>query len=152
MSDQQEIQIKNTITEGKKIYGDYLRRIRDDEQFNKLGYQARYEYYMKMHIDFARQSPMVLRMIASYGMFNEKAISMYMKKCFNCPIKTDEDYCERQADFVKYNYMFNGKHKSQKELNEIWQQSKKSMMDEIKATNQEKKKISEQRSKNKESN
>lgn len=153
MSSDYEIKyIDNVIDEGKKIYSDYCKRVKNDEQFKSLSHQARYEYYMKMNIDFARQHPLILRHIASYGMFSAKAIKLYFQKCFRNNTNSDEEYCERQADFVKYNYMYSGKHVPQNKLNEIWAQTKKHMMDELEATAKEKKMIKEQREKNKNSN
>lgn len=145
-------QIEDAIREGKIIYSDYVKRMRGDAEFANLDYQAKYEYYMKIYIDYARQNPMILRMIASYGMFSEKAIRMYFKKCFNKPIKTDEDYCERQADFVKYNYMFCGKHIPAARLNIIWANTKKSMMEEVEFNKKETKETRDRRAKNKKEN
>jgi hypothetical protein len=153
MSSDYEVKyIEDVITEGAKIYADYRKRIESDEQFKSLSHQARYEYYMKMNIDFARQHPLILRHIASYGMFSKKAVKLYFQKCFRNNTQNDEEYCERQADFVKYNYMFSGKHMPQNKLNEIWTHTKKHMMDELAASKREKKMIKEQREKNKNSN
>lgn len=151
-SDSETKYIDDVIAEGRKIYNDYRERVKNDEQFKSLSHQARYEYYMKMNIDFARQHPLILRHIASYGMFSEKAIKLYFQKCFRNNTTSDEEYCERQADFVKYTYMYSGKHVPQNKLNEIWAHTKKHMMDELEATAKEKIMIKEQREKNKVSN
>ena len=151
-ADKQKEYIDNVISEGKKIFRDYKKRIKNDKEFQKLSHQARYEYYMKMHTDFARQQPLILRHIASFGMFNEKAVELYFKKCFSKQTESDEEYCERQADYVKFLYMYSGKHVPQNKLNEIWEHTKKHMMDELKASAKEKKMIKEQREKNKAAN
>jgi hypothetical protein len=140
------------IAEAGKIYADYIKREKSDKQFISLSPQARYEYYMKAHIDFARQYPMILRHIASYGMYSEKAIRLYMKKCFNKSTDTDEEYCERQADFVKYLYMYSGRHIEPGRLNEIWAHTKKHIMDELEASKKERDAIKARREKNKNAN
>jgi hypothetical protein len=140
------------VAEAGKIYADYVKRIKSDGQFISLSPQARYEYYMKVHIDFARQYPMILRHIASYGMHSEKAIRLYMKKCFSKSTDTDEEYCERQADFVKYLYMYSGRHIEPGRLNEIWAHTKKHIMNELEASKKERDIIKARREKNKDAN
>lgn len=90
--------------EGREIYGDYQRRLAEDEEFAALGPQDRYEFYMKSRYAFALANPIILRYIACFGMFSEKANWLYFKQCYQRPIKTDADYCERQADFIMYLY------------------------------------------------
>jgi hypothetical protein len=125
--------IDEAIREGAAIYRDHQRRCRDDEVFKALGHQAKYEYYMKSNIDFARQYPIILRHIASFGMFHPKAVSMYIKKCHASPIKTDEDFAERQADYVKYLYMSLGNHMPRDQLNGVWRKTKEHVLAEMKA-------------------
>ena len=146
---QEEKNINEVIVEGRRIYTDYKKRMREDDQFKILSHQARFEYYMRMHIDFAREQPLILRHIASYGMFAPKAVRMYLQKCFRNPIKTDEDYCERQADYVKYLYMYSGKHHSTRVINDVWAKTKKHLMVEMELASVEKKKIKIRREKNK---
>ena len=148
----EETTINSVIEEANIIFKDYIHRVKNDVQFRDLNPQAKYEYYMKLHIDFARQNPIILRHIASFGLHSPKAIRLYMKKCYSTNTDTDESFCERQADFVKYLYMYTGKHVSQKKLQEIWAQTKKHMMDEIEVSRKEKALIKERREKNKKPN
>jgi hypothetical protein len=150
LTDNKKIDI--IVKEANIIYSDYMKRMRNDTQFQCLSKQSRFEYYMKKYIDFARQYPIILRHIASYGMHSEKAIRLYMKKCYNQQIYTDEEYCERQADFVKYLYMHKGNHCSQEKLGLVWTHTKKHLMDEIAANKKERDVIKKRREKNKESN
>lgn len=148
----EEKSIDPIVKEANKIYADYVKRMKNDSQFQGLSGQARFEYYMKIYIDFARQYPIILRHIASFGMHSEKAIRLYMKKCYNTQTDTDEQYCERQADFVKYLYMYSGRRCTQNKLNDVWTHTKKHLMDELAASKKERSIIKERREKNKDSN
>lgn len=140
------------VDEAAVIFSDYKKRIAEDEQFQNLCKQSRFEYYMKKYIDFARQYPIILRHIACFGMHSEKAIRLYMKKCYNTQTDTDEAFCERQADFVKYLYMFTMKHCSQYKLNSVWMHTKNHLMEEIAAGRKERQIIKDRREKNKDTN
>lgn len=144
--------IKSVCDEGWIIYRDWLKRNESDSVFRELGYQPKYEYYMKMHMDFARQYPIIMRYLASFGMYSRKAVSQYLKKCNTTVVQTDEDYAERQADFVKYLYMDLRPHMDRRKLNMIWQQIKDEILSELKTRNAELKKIKDIREKSKDSN
>ncbi len=147
-SDQRDIKAENAkiaevVDEGRKIFSDFIGRKRKDKQFAQLDPQSHYEYYMKLHPDFARSSPVILRYI-TLGMFSEQAIFCYLKRCFEHPIKTDEDYCSRQADFVKWTYHFNTKIRGA-DLEKIWQDTKRLLMEELEDIAKEREKIKAER-------
>ena len=144
--------IKDVCDEGWIIYCDWLKRNENDSVFRDLAYQPKYEYYMKMYTDFARQYPIIMRYLASFGMYSSKAVRQYLKKCNITVIQTDEDYAERQADFVKYLYMDLRPHMDRRKLNTIWQQVKNEILSELKTRKAELKKIKDVREKNKDSN
>jgi hypothetical protein len=115
--------------EGRKIYADFLKRVHEDKQFYQLDPQSKYDYYMKLYPDFARSNPLILRYI-TLGMFSEKANYCYFKQCYMYVTKTDEDFCSRQADLVKYLYRFNTKIRGV-ELDKIWSDTKSLLMAEL---------------------
>ena len=67
-------------------------------------------------------------------------------------VKTDEEYCERQADYVKYVWMYSNNHLSTKKLNTIWQQTKDALMEELSTRKRETEAIKNMREKNKNDN
>lgn len=129
--------------EGRKIYADFLTRIHTDKQFYQLDEQSKYDYYMKLYPDFARSNPLILRYI-TLGMFNEKANFLYFKQCYTYVTKTDEDFCNRQADLVKYIYRFNTKIRGA-ELDKIWSDTKSLLMNELDEIAIERKKLQDER-------
>lgn len=140
--------INRVVEDGLIIYRDYCDRAKKDESFSVLSYQAKYEYYMKKYIDYARSYPIIVRYIASFGMYHPKAVRLYLKKCFSTPMNDDEEFCNRQADYVKYLYMYCNPHMSRTKLNEIWAHTKKSMMNEMEINRKEKKIVRDRRKKN----
>lgn len=147
-SDKKEI-IDPIVKEANAIWSDYKKRIKEDNQFASLGPQPRFEYYMKRYIDFTRQWVIIVRHIASYGMYNEKAARLYINKCIVNPFKNEEEYCERQADYVKYLYMFGKGHYPANKLKDIWDNTKKCFMEELALSKSENDIIKNRRKNNK---
>lgn len=129
--------------EGKKIYADFLNRLHSDKQFYQLDPQSKYDYYMKLYPDFARSNPLILRYI-TLGMFSEKANFLYFKQCYMYVTKTDEDFCNRQADLVKYIYTFNTKIRGAA-LEKIWSDTKTLLMAELEEIAVERKRMQDER-------
>lgn len=147
--DEKKILINAIAKEAGAIWMDYQKRSKEDSQFNKMNPQSKFEYYMKMFIDFTRQWTIVTRHIASYGMYNEKAVRLYVNKCITMPYKTEEEFCERQADYVKYLYMYGKNHYPSNKLKEIWTTTKKCLMEELESSRSENEIIKNRRKKNK---
>jgi hypothetical protein len=78
------------------------------------------------------------------GMFSEKANFLYFKQCYSHTIMCDEDWAERQADFVKYLYHMCTEFRG-KMLDKIWRETKQLMMEELNNLAEEKKRIQEER-------
>jgi hypothetical protein len=147
--EEKNIIINAVVKEASTMWIDYKKRIKDDSLFNDMSPQSRFEYYMKTYIDFTRQWAIITRHISSYGMYNEKAVRLYVNKCITMPYKTDEEYCERQADYVKYLYMYSKNHFPTNKLKEIWTNTKKCLMEELKSSREENEIIKNRRKKNK---
>ena len=60
--------------------------------------------------------PIFLRYLIQFGMYKPKAFSRDIKKLQNKPCKSELEYCERQADYVKYLYMETNQHYNQQEI------------------------------------
>lgn len=135
-------QIDLVNAEGRMIFVDFSERLKQPE-FSQLDPQSQYEYYMKIYPDFARSNPIILRYI-TLNMFSEKAVFLYLMRCYEQPIKTNEDYCERQADFVKYLYHCTTPIRGEK-LNDIWKETRNLLMDEIKKFDEDRDRIKAER-------
>jgi len=140
---EEDAKIAEINAEGRKIFDDFVDRQRKDKAFAQLDPQSKYEYYMKLFPDFARSMPVILRYI-TFGMFSEKANFLYLKQCYRLVTKTDEDFCSRQADFVKYLYRCNTKIRGE-QLEKIWHDTKKLLMEEMAAMAEERERIKAER-------
>lgn len=135
-------QIDLVNAEGAKIFADFTERLKQPE-FSRLDPQSQYEYYMKIYPDFARSNPIVLRYI-TLNMFSEKAVFLYLMRCYERPIKTNKDYCERQADYVKYLYRCTTQIRG-KQLDDIWIETRDLLMHEIEEFDKERERIKAER-------
>lgn len=147
---EEDEKIAGVNAEGRKIYADFLKRVHSDNQFYQLDPQSKYDYYMKLYPDFARSNPLILRYI-TLGMFSEKANFLYYKQCFMYVTKTNEDFCSRQADLVKYIYKFNTQIRGA-ELDKIWSDTKSLLMAELDEIDAERKRHQDERAANKTEN
>ena len=120
------------IKEAIHIFKGYQRRMKEDTQFAALGYQDRFDYIMKQHVDFTRSFPVVVRIICTVGLFHPKALKLYISKCQAKKADTDEAFAERQADYVKYVYMYSFKGMARNKLQAIWRDTKESILEEMK--------------------
>jgi gas vesicle protein len=66
------------------------------------------------------------------GQFHPKAMRQYINKLKVKPYKTEEEYCERNADYIKYIYMNTCAHHNHKEAAQLWADTKRSLMNELK--------------------
>ena len=139
----EDAKIAEINAEGSKIFDDFVARQKKDKQFAQLDPQSKYEYYLKGFPDFARSNPIILRYI-TLGMFSSKAVFCYLKRCYERQIMTDEDYCERNADFVRFLYHFNTKIRGA-ELEKIWHDTKRLLMEELEEIAKEREKIKAER-------
>lgn len=129
--------------EGRKIFDDFINRQKKDRQFAQLDPQSKYEYYIKAHPDFARSNPVILRYI-TLGLFHEKAVYLYYQQCYRIVTKSDTDFAERSADYIKYLYHFTTKIRGA-ELDKIWSDTKQLLLEELDEIAKEREKIKAER-------
>ena len=146
-----EEDVRKVIEEGTAIFKDYQRRMKTDNDFATLEFQGKYEFLKKVYLDYTRQNPLIVRFI-SLGLYHPKAVERFMKKCQTCPPRNDEQYCERQADYVKYIYMNKREKYSTEFLNSMWRSTKEGLMAEIKANKERHAEIKKRRAENKDNN
>lgn len=140
--DGEKKQIDLVNAEGAKIFADFTERLKQPE-FSQLDPQSQYEYYMKIYPDFARSNPIILRYI-TLNMFSEKAVFLYLMRCYERPIKTNKDYCERQADYVRFLYHCTTRIRG-KQLDNIWTETRDLLMHEIEEFDKERERIKAER-------
>jgi hypothetical protein len=93
------------ISDAKKIWKDYKKRMKEDSAFKSLNDEDRLIFYQTNYKEFNMNFPIVIRYMAQLDQFHIKAFEKYVKKMQKHPYRSEEEYCERQADYVKYLYM-----------------------------------------------
>ena len=92
------------LEDADTIFKDYKTRLKDTN-FNTISPETRLSFYQKKYPQFTLSFPIVIRYLIQFGMYKPKAFSRYIKKLQNKPYKSELEYCERQADYVKFLYM-----------------------------------------------
>jgi hypothetical protein len=122
---------ENDIKEATDIYRDFLNRVKTDPEFVKLGPNDKITYYHRNSPTIVGKFPVVFRYMMETGQFHPKALKMYFDKLKAKPYKSEEEYCERNADYIKYLYMQTHAHYNRKEANQLWADAKKSLLEEL---------------------
>jgi hypothetical protein len=120
------------IKEAVNIYRDFTARCKRDAEFIKLSAQDKLSYYHNNSPEVVKKFPVIFRYMVETGQFNPTAMNRYINKLKAKPYKNEEEYCERNADYVKYLYMSTHTHYNQKESARLWVDTKKSLMGELK--------------------
>lgn len=119
------------VESANAIYKDFLVRCRDSE-FGELKPADKLSYYHRMSPEVVKKFPIVFRYMVETGQYNTKALQMYIDKLKKHPYKTEEEYCERSADYVKFLYMKSSARWNANEANQLWKDAKQALQEEMK--------------------
>ena len=92
------------LQDANDIWADFRKRL-GDSQFEELGPDDQLTFYQKKFNKFTLSFPIVLRYMIQMRAYNKKAFKKFIKKLQLKPYRSELEYCERQADYVKYLYM-----------------------------------------------
>ena len=135
------------LEDADTIFKDYKNRI-TDENFKILTPEERLSFYQKKYSEFTMSFPIVIRYLIQFGMYKQKAFSKYIKKLQNKPYKSEQEYCERQADYVKFLYMETNKHYNQTDIKELWTEVYNSLIKEVELFKQAEETVKQRHEKN----
>ena len=119
------------ISKAVKLYQDFLVRTKTDSAFSNLSESDKVSFYHRLEPTLTKRYPIVFRYMIATGQFHPKAMEMYMDRLKDKPYKTEDEYCERCADYIKYLYMKTNTNYSTKEGNKIWKDTRKALKDEL---------------------
>lgn len=94
-----------------------------DPNFNGLNIDEQLEVYQKKYNDFTMTFPIVLRYMVQLKRYKKKAFEKFLKKMRANPYRSELEYCERQADYVKYLYMETTKNHNMEEAKKVWRET-----------------------------
>lgn len=136
------------IKDAESIWADFKKRMKSDSKFAEMNIDEQLDYYQKQHHNFTMTFPIVLRYMIQLRLYSKKAFVKYLKKLRANPYKSELEYCERQADYVKYLYMeVSGTH-NMKEAQDKWQQTYDMLAEEVEIFKKANEKVKQKLEKN----
>lgn len=103
-----------------------------DEGFANMAMEDQLKIYQTRYSDFAKTFPIVMRYMIQFRQYKTKAMVRYLKKLNSNPYRSEEEYCERQADYAKYLYMESTPHYTVKIAGEIYRDVLDALLQELK--------------------
>jgi hypothetical protein len=119
------------LRDADEIWSDFNLRSKNSD-FEQMDTNGIIEFYQKRNEKFAMTFPIVLRYMVQLNQYNRKAFERFIKKLTSNPYRTEMEYCERQADYIKYLYMEQNTHYKIKNAQVIWQQAYDMLAEEVK--------------------
>ena len=135
------------INDATTIWKDFKKRMKD-KSFKKLNINEQLDFYQKKHRRFAMMFPIVLRYMIQLRQYNKKAFSRFIKKLHKNPYKSKLEFCERQADYVKYLHMELSRSHNTKEAQKVWQSTYDMLAKEVEMFDEMEKKVKNKMEKN----
>ena len=138
----------NYIKEAEVIWLDFNNRIKNDPVFKELDSDKQLEFYQKNHHGFTMTFPIVLRYMIQLKQYRRKAFIKFIKKMTTKPYRSELEYCERQADYVKYLYMEISPSHNMKDAQDVWKKAYDMLAKEVEVFKKAEDKVKEKLEKN----
>lgn len=135
------------IDDAEAIWKDIKERLKNEE-FKVLDAEKKLEYYQKKYNDFTMTFPIVLRYMVQLNSYKKKAFEKFLKKLRANPYRSELEYCERQADYVKYLFMETTNTHNMKEAQNIWKETYDMLAKEVEIFKKASEKIKRKKEKN----
>lgn len=136
------------VKDAEAIWSDFNERLKNDTAFRDLKSEDQLEFYQKNHHSFTMSFPIVLRYMIQLRQYSKKAFVKFVKKMASKPYRSELEYCERQADYVKYLYMELSSSHNMKEAQAIWKNTYDMLAKEVEVFKNAEDKVKEKLEKN----
>ena len=136
------------VKDAEAIWSDFNDRLKNDATFRDLDPDNQLEFYQKNHHRFTMSFPIVLRYMIQLRQFSKKAFVKFVKKMTAKPYRSELEYCERQADYVKYLFMELSPSHNMKEAQAIWKNTYDMLAKEVEVFKKAEEKVKEKLEKN----
>lgn len=134
------------------IYSDFRTKLRMDEQFRALDSVQQLSHIQKKYPQFAKTFPIVLRYMVQMQKFSSRAFERFIKKMKTKPYRSEEEFCERQADYVKYLFIETSHSHNTEDAKKVWTRTYETLLKEVKAFKQAEEQIKKKLDKTKQIN
>jgi len=139
------------LDDAKQIWQEFKKKLAD-RKFAALDSEAQLDHFQKNWSKFSGNFPLVLRYMIQLHKYHPKAFSKFIRKMQQKPYRNQLEYCERQADYVKYLYMETTPHYKAKDAQAIWKNAYDTLKTEIEVFEKAEKIVKEKLEKNNTSN
>jgi hypothetical protein len=136
------------INDADDIWGNFKERLKTDPGFRNMNPDDQLNFYQKNYNRFTMAFPIVLRYMIQLRQFNKKAFAKFVKKMMANPYRSELEYCERQADYVKYLFMELSPSHNMKEAHAIWKQTYDMLAKEVEVFKKAEERVKEKLEKN----
>ena len=147
--------IEKYTADAKVIYKDVVQHFTGFAEYDTLSNekQMKYledllEYYQAEHPRFATTFPIVLRYMVQIQQYDEKAFVKYLKRLQAMPYKTEEEYCQRQSEYIMYLHMAMNPKSKKKENQSVRKEACALLVAEVTAFKDAREKAKEKQEKN----
>jgi hypothetical protein len=134
MSDRELVKevIFSSIDVAKKMWENY-KKLKKQPNWLKRTSEEKMTDFRSMDglvSDFMSKYKVVSRCMITHGEFNTKVFERYLTKLKTKGYTTQEEWAEREADYVKWLYMAYNPHSNENLSKQIWLDTKTKLMDE----------------------
>jgi hypothetical protein len=136
------------INDADDIWNNFRERLKVDPEFRNMKPDDQLDFYQKNYHKFTMAFPIVLRYMIQLQQFNKKAFAKFVKKMMSNPYRSELEYCERQADYVKYLFTELSPSHNMKEAQAIWKQTYDMLAKEVEVFKKAEEKVKEKLEKN----
>ena len=139
------------LADAKSIYND-LKQQELKYSFKTMDPAKKLDYFQKKYRKFATSFPITLRYMVQLGLYHQEAFRKFIKKMMARPYRSEEEYCERQADYVRYLYTELGMTRDHKHAQAIWKETHDKLLEEVAIFREANEKVKKKTEKNNEIN
>lgn len=136
------------VKDAETIWADFKTKLKTDKKFRELDVDDKLEYYQKKYHRFTMTFPIVLRYMIQLRQYNKNAFIKFIKKMTSKPYRSELEYCERQADYVKYMYMETTPRYQMKNAQTVWKQTYEMLKKEVEIFKEAEEKVKKKIEKN----
>ena len=122
--------VDECIAVGNEIWKNFKTDLKKNTD-NRVYREKQLSYFQSKYKDFSIKFPIQLRYMIMFSEYHPEAFKLYLKKLNTCYYKTKEEWCERQADYIKYLYMKLRRNYNSNQLSVVWNDTKKKLVKEF---------------------
>jgi hypothetical protein len=108
------------VKDAEKMWAHFKMLMTTDPAFRKKDPEDQLGFFQRTYPRFCKLFPIVLRYMIQAYQFDTGAFIRFVRKLEACPYKNEDEYCQRQADYVKYLYLRKIKNYKIADANSVW--------------------------------